>query len=184
MNIEEFRKVKQLAEEHRIILLYCGVLTEDMLLSLGDSLKAKLAREETSVRLIRKVFSVFVEQVQNVIHYAADSLGGDFALGEAAVRSGTVAIGVEGERYYVVCENRVANGIVPSIREQLARLRNMDKGELRQLFREKVREEPAPSSKGAGLGFIEIARRSSEPIEYSFVPADGDQSLFTLKAFV
>jgi hypothetical protein len=41
-----------------------------------------------------------------------------------------------------------------------------------------------PESKGAGLGFIEMARKVSLPIEYEFVPMEDDYSFFCLKATI
>ena len=58
----------------------------------------------------------------------------------------------------------------------------MNKEELRALHKEQLRAEPEEGSKGAGLGFMEIARRASKPIEFDFADVDGDYAFFTLKA--
>ncbi len=44
----------------------------------------------------------------------------------------------------------------------------MSKDELKALYKEQLRAEPEEGSKGAGLGFMEIARRASKPIEFDF----------------
>jgi len=41
-----------------------------------------------------------------------------------------------------------------------------------------------PGSKGAGLGLIEMARKGSEPIEYSFLSIDDNFSFFTISVVV
>ena len=48
----------------------------------------------------------------------------------------------------------------------------MNKEELRALYKEQLRAEPEEGSKGAGLGFMEIARRASKPIEFDFTDVD------------
>ena len=48
----------------------------------------------------------------------------------------------------------------------------MDKDELKKYYKKQRREEAKEeNSKGAGLGFIEMARRASSPIEYDILPA-------------
>ena len=40
------------------------------------------------------------------------------------------------------------------------------------MYKEQLRAEPEEGSKGAGLGFMEIARRASKPIEFDFTDVD------------
>lgn len=184
MNMKEFASVKGVAAENRVILLYCGPFSEGMLLALGDALKEKMANEATSSGLMRKVFSIFVEQAQNVIHYSVTPGGTPRPEGEG-MRHGIIAIGHEDERYYVACENRVESRNVPRLRSLLESLRGLDRDGVRKLFRRKLQEEPDAESKGAGLGILEIARRASEPIEYALdESAPGGHATFTMKAIV
>ncbi len=60
----------------------------------------------------------------------------------------------------------------------------MSKEELRALYKEQLRGDPEEGSKGAGLGFMEIARRASKPIEFDFIDFDDKHAFFTLKASV
>ncbi len=184
MNLREFASVKDVAEENRVILLYCGPFSEGMLLALGDALKEKMANEETSNGLMRKVFSIFVEQAQNVIHYSVTPGAPPPAEG-CGPRYGIIAIGHEDERYYVACENRVESRNVPRLKSLLESLSGLDREGIKKLFRRKLQEEPDAESKGAGLGILEIARRASEPIEYAFgeSPPSG-HATFTMKAIV
>ena len=59
----------------------------------------------------------------------------------------------------------------------------MSKDELKALYKEQLRAEPEDGSKGAGLGFMEIARRASKPIEFDFTDL-GDYAFFALKATI
>ena len=60
----------------------------------------------------------------------------------------------------------------------------MNKDELKALYKEKLRADPEEGSKGAGLGFMEIARRATQPIEFDFVEVDADYTFFALKATI
>jgi uncharacterized protein DUF6272 len=61
----------------------------------------------------------------------------------------------------------------------------MSKDELRALYKEQLPAEPEQGSqKGAGLGFMEIARRATKPIEFDFTDVDRDHAFFALKATI
>ena len=60
----------------------------------------------------------------------------------------------------------------------------MSKDELKALYKEQLRAEPEVGSKGAGLGFTEIARRASKPLEFDFIDLDNNRAFFALKATI
>jgi hypothetical protein len=60
----------------------------------------------------------------------------------------------------------------------------MSKDELKALYKEQLRAAPEEGSKGAGLGFMEIARRASKPIEFDFTEIDANYVFFALKATI
>ena len=63
----------------------------------------------------------------------------------------------------------------------------MSLDEIKSQYRDKLRRETEVSSKGAGLGFLTVARDASEPIEFDFVDEYGSENpttLFYLKAII
>ncbi|MDM8568683.1 SiaB family protein kinase, partial [Thiotrichales bacterium HSG1] len=84
----------------------------------------------------------------------------------------------------VSCGNMVHNEAVDSIRKQLTRLQVMNKDELKRYYRERRREDIPKDSKGAGLGFIELARKSVKPIEFEVQKIDDNYSFFSLKTTI
>ena len=58
--------------ETGIIFCYSGYMTEDILVGIGSAIKKKLTMDEEDRQTAKAVFSVFVEQVQNVIRYSAE----------------------------------------------------------------------------------------------------------------
>ena len=58
----------------KIVFSFAGYVSEGLLYSLGDVLKQKMASDETDVNTTKKVFSIFVEQVQNIIRYSSERI--------------------------------------------------------------------------------------------------------------
>ncbi|GIR33003.1 MAG: hypothetical protein CM15mP45_22990 [Deltaproteobacteria bacterium] len=77
---------------------YSGYVTERILIAIGETIKKKLAIEETELGKTKKVFSIFVEGVQNVIRYSAESLGPEDQ-DESEVRYGLVTIDSGSKRH-------------------------------------------------------------------------------------
>ena len=84
----------------------------------------------------------------------------------------------------IMCGNRIAQKDTLELRERLSRIENADKETIRQLYREGMSSSNEHEGPGAGLGLLEIARRSSQPISYAFVDVDADTVDFILAATI
>lgn len=172
-----------------VIFAYSGYVTEPVLSGVGEALKQKLTIDDADTKTLRSVFAIFVEQMQNMIRYSAERAQQEPLLATKAgalaeIRYGILTIGREGDDYVVCAGNLVHRADVARLRERLSRIRTMSKEELKAVYKETLRAEPEQGSKGAGLGFMEIARRASRPIEFDFAEVDGDYSFFALKATI
>ena len=181
MLAKSYLEFKGRLDEQSSVLTYCGSVSEAIMSALGETLKQKMAERDTDAADVRRAFSIFIEQVQNVIRYSEQRGDGDAAGGPG---SGLIMVGIEEGRYFIVCGNFVQQDKVERLRARLDHLATLDRDSIRQFYREKLREPPEEGSLGATIGLIEIARRSSQPIEYDFSPNDASSSFFCLKAYV
>jgi Family of unknown function (DUF6272) len=175
--------------QHGVIFAYSGYVTEPVLSGVGEALKQKLTIDDADTKTLRSVFAIFVEQMQNIIRYSAEKarpspppISAGNALME--ISYGILTIGKEGDEYVVCAGNLVARSDVERLRARLNRIKDMNKEELKALYKEQLRAEPEAGSKGAGLGFMEIARRATKPIEFDFADVDSTYAFFALKASI
>lgn len=171
-----------------IIFAFSGYMTETVLSGVGEAIKQKLTIDDADTKTLRSVFAVFVEQMQNIIRYSAEKspeeplpAAHERALTE--IRYGILTIGKEGNDYVVCAGNLIFRNDVERLDSRLSKIRDMSKDELKAMYKEQLRAEPEMGSKGAGLGFMEIARRASKPIEFDFQDF-GDYAFFALKATI
>ncbi len=170
--------------ERGIIFCYSGYVTEPVLTGIGEALKKKLQLEEADTKTMRNVFAIFVEQMQNIVRYSAEREAEEDVDAETEIRYGVLAIGLEGDKFFVSCGNKIHGYDVTRLNTRLAELQAMDRDAMKTLYKEKLRSPTEATSKGAGLGFIEIARRSTEIIDFDFMELDGEYAFFSLKAYV
>jgi hypothetical protein len=168
---------------------YCGYVTEQVLTGVGEALKQKLVIDDMDMKTARSVFAVFVEQMQNIIRYSADREGPRPATrGEGAtskeLRFGIMTIGRQTGFFVVKAGNLVENADIEQMRVKLEQIRNADRDQLKAMYMGTLKSEPEEGSSGAGVGFIEIARRASKPIEFDFAEFDDRFSFFALEAAI
>ena len=170
--------------EKGIIFCYSGYITEAVLSGIGSALKTKLSLENEDRSRTRSLFAVFVEQVQNVIRYSAEKIPEGNDVTDDELRYGVLVVGKSGEKYFVSCANLIAQEDVKRLGTNLGKIQGMDAAGLKALFKETLKGETPDGSKGAGVGFVDIARRASHGFEFDFTQVDDTHSYFCLKAYV
>jgi len=183
MQARQLLELRMGVERNSLIFFHSGFVTEKMLEGAGEALRRQLQCEGVDGKTARNLFAIFVEQMQNIIRYSAELTpnGGDCDAGE--LRRGSIAVGVEDHQYFVACANMVPKTDVERLKSRLNEIRDSDAEDLKKMYKDKLRAPSEATSKGAGVGFIEMARRSDEPIEFDFMDVDGDRALFCLKVF-
>mgnify|MGYP001152647741 CR=1 FL=1 len=88
MRASDFRSFHEASKRSGVILSFGGDLSENILFSLGEVLKLRMRHEETDAAVAKRVFSIFVEQAQNVIRYSADKVAPAEPPGPARVSAG------------------------------------------------------------------------------------------------
>lgn len=173
-------------EEQSILLSFKGVVTSDLLTSVLQIMETKLTQMEETPKIKRKVFNVLVECLQNLYHHV-ESGAGEFQYDESLdkeYRSALFMIAKTEVGYYVRTGNYVEKKLSAELEEKIKKINNLDKEELR-LFYQKVLNEGERSTKGtAGLGMIDIARKSGNKLEYDFVEVNEDFNFFCLNVLI
>ncbi len=167
--------------ENGITFCYSGFMTEDLLLGIGNTIKKKMEISEMDKKKSKSVFSVFVEQMQNVIRYSAER---ETHSDSTELSYGILTVGEADGKAFVTCGNIVRAADTPRLKNGLDKIKGLDKEGLKALWKETLKGDTPEGSKGAGVGFIDIARRAEGGIEYDFVEVDQDRFFFTLKAFI
>lgn len=185
MHAKELFEFRSFMQQKGVMFAYSGYVTEPILSGVGNALKQKLVIEDADTKTIRSVFAVFVEQIQNIIRYSAEKEPPDTDGTESAqpeLRYGVITVGQTGRDYIVHAGNLVNLCDVERLRERLQTISVMDRAQLKAAYKQQLKAGPDAHSKGAGIGFIEIARRASQPIEFDFMTIDDHFAFFSLKA--
>ena len=180
MNAREFHEFQKFLNDNEIVFCYNGYLSQQIVLSMGEMLKKKVS--EAGPATAPKIFYVFVEQAQNIVRYSAQKIETQNRADRLGY--GSLAIGINNEKYFCMCGNLIEKDKSLSLRQRLDEIASMDKDALKAAYKERLKAGPEEGSAGASIGFIEMARKSSEPMEYDFIEVDESFDFFYLKIYI
>ncbi|MCF8106478.1 MAG: SiaB family protein kinase [Desulfohalobiaceae bacterium] len=179
--VNQIQKFYEQLKEEGIVFSFTGPVSQSLLEGIGETLRQKMTLEETSTTVTHKVFSIFVELMQNVINYSAEKGTGEY---EQDLSFGILIIGKRDEHFYIQCGNYITRAQKGPLTEKLSKIQSMNKDELKKYYKEQRRKETADESKGAGLGFIEMARKATRPISFDIIPIQTEKEFFVVTAVV
>jgi hypothetical protein len=183
--LQDLYEFKKNLDNQGIFFCFNGPISQDIVTDIGAILVQQMNLEKVSKTTVIRTFSMLVEKAQNIIHYSDEKSSKEKRIeGEQELSHGIIVIGYEDGHYWVLSGNIIESDKVERLRKKLTKLQRMNKDELKEYYREQRRKEPDKGSKGAGLGFIEMAKRASYPIEFEFKQIDKKRSFFSLKTVV
>ncbi|MDF2569528.1 MAG: hypothetical protein K0R55_1132 [Sporomusa sp.] len=179
MNLLDLQKLLQ---NYGVLISFSGRFTQAIIEELGEAVKKYLETEAMSQNDTYNVFSVFIEQTQNIKNYSSQK--SESPMGDRIANSAIVTIGKSEEGYFVSSGNLIDSKDIAVLVSKLNEIALHDKAGLKKLYKEQMKKEISPGSTGAGLGLIDMARRASKPLSHSVVSLDNQISFFTLKVYV
>lgn len=165
--------------EQRIMLCFNGPISRSLIEEIGNALRNYLNSQQATPSDSMDVFAAYIEMTQNIRHYAMRH-GYDE---ESA--SATVAVAKDAQgRYTVSAGNLVEYGDGEQLVRTIETLAALDKQELKRAYKQQLRMPRGGVSSGAGLGLLDIARKSSEPMRASLEPLPDGRGFFSLTAVI
>lgn len=121
-------------------------------------------------KLQRKAGFLIAECFQNIVRH-----------NESSNRDSFFHIRNNNGVFSIVSANRVQNKIIPSLKSQLNGLNQLTNDELKEEYRKMLTDSQFSEKGGAGLGLIEMARKSKNKLNFKFTEIDDQNSYFYFK---
>lgn len=166
--------------EQNLILVYEGEFTQEITKSVLAMAERNMDSmgEESSIK--RKVFNVMVECLQNIVKHG-DSQEGTPSEGRY---NAIFMIGKKDNDYIITSGNPLLSKDIEKLKSKLDEINGLDKEGLKNLYKEIIKTTSISEKGGAGLGFVDMARKSGQKLEYDFESMSEDHSFFSLKTVV
>ena len=165
----------------QIMLCFNGPISRSLIEEIGNALRNYLAADHANPSSAMDVFAVYIEMTQNMRHYAKVRNWADQEAGATVV----VARNDDDGRYVVSAGNLIETADGEALITRIDELASLDKAQLKARYKEQLRKPREDNTaSGAGLGLIDIARKSSEPLKASLQTVANGRSFISLSAVI
>lgn len=172
--VDQIYGIERMMVENQLLLAYKDNINEetsDQLIAMVDS---KMIGFDEEKKIKKKVFNVLVECLQNVSRHAEPEKGKDH-------ESSILLIGRNENSFFIITGNMMNNDKTEYLKEKLEHINNLKPDEIRDKYKELMSNMEFSDKGGAGLGLLDIARKSANKFEYDFRKLGDKKTYFTLK---
>jgi hypothetical protein len=160
-------------------LSFAGKVSQDAVDSICRLIEKKFENDWSGSTKRKKVMTIIVEVLQNIYHHSLQSLQSDIDVDDA--ESGIIILRREGDDMFkLLAGNFLRSDDADPLLARINSVNAMTRDELKEFYRKKLAENEISEKGGAGLGIIEIARKSSQPIIAEIEEVKGKTSFITL----
>lgn len=159
-------------EGDNLSFIYRGHFSDAITDKLIDLSEINIRSSKEVRKLRKKVSFIMVESFQNIVRHGSsssnDEVSGDFP--------STFLLRNHGNAFYITSVNTIGSHKVADLKKKLDKVNALSPEELKALFTQVLVADEFSEKGGAGLGLIEMVRKSGEPIDYDFVSINNEQS--------
>ncbi len=167
-------------KKNNINLAYEGEITHQITKAFTSLTESNMIKEEDPNKVQKKVFHVMVECLQNISKHAENRNN----IVTSKDGRGIFMISKDKEEYNVTTGNIINNDKISKLEEMLRSINELDEIGLKKLYKQQMREGRLSDKGGAGLGFIDIAKKTGEKLIYSFLKINEKNSFFVLTSTI
>ncbi len=158
--------------------IYRGEFTQNLQQHILSLAEKNIDREKISGKIKKRVFHIMVESIQNISRH------GDNKEDDTQENSAMFSIQKEKDWYYITTSNIIENVKVESLRSKLDKINSLDQADLDKFYREVLGNGQLSQKGGAGLGLIEMVRKSGNKLSYDIEKIDDVHSFFYLHSHI
>jgi len=169
------RKVRDLMMEDNLMFVYRGIVTNENSEAILILLEKDMEQSDFGFLGRKRLFMFVLESLQNVSRHSSKQKHGEMSL---------VVYSKRDTGYTVTTANVINSKDAPLLKDQLDLLNSLDANGIRDLYREKLSNSGFSEKGGAGLGLIEMAKKTGNKLDYDFIIMDDDHFYFVLSKSV
>lgn len=177
MLLDDLRNLRKTIASKHILFSYRGEITQELMVFFLRIVDKKLINSKENPLIRRRILNIMIESLQNAVKHARD-----YYIEKKEVEAENEAVFMicrEDDKYYMINGNAVKNEVKPFIERKIENINSLSSDKQRKLFRNIIKYGVYGSKGGAGLGFVDMARKSGDLINFDFEEISEDYSYFT-----
>ena len=175
--VQDFHKTMV---EYNLQLVYEGEVNQTITKAFASLAEKNMDDNNEDVKTKKRVYHVMVESLQNICKHADDMNTGK----PVRPGHGIFIVGKNNNGYVITTGNVIANERVEKIRSMLERINQLSEEEIKEVYKKQMRESRLSDKGGAGLGFIDMVKKTGNKLEFHFEKLNDLTTFFILKSHV
>jgi len=175
--VQDFHKAML---DHHLQLVYEGEVNQAITKAFAGLAEKNMSEENVDLGTIKRVYHVMVESLQNISKHADDIKTGK----PIRPGKGIFLVGRNEESFVITTGNVVSNERKQQICSLIDHVNGLSKEEVKELYVKQMKEARLSEKGGAGLGFIDIVKKTGNRLDYHFETLNDLTSFFILKSSV
>ena len=158
--------------DKKVIVSHIGELDQDKVNSISNIVETQMENLGVSKSATKKIFNIVIETLQNIcLHGEKDNNGYQMTY---------FIIGRSHNEYNIYSGNIVTSMQAERLNRRLNAIRSLNDADLKKQYMDVLSNGELSSKGGAGLGFLTIALKSSNNMDFEFQMLNKEFSLFSL----
>ncbi len=165
----------QLKGNSRVLIAYSGGYQDNLFNTLLSIAEEKLKKVEFKPKIRKRVFNILVEVFQNIqnhYNFLEENAREDYEM--------FVVLEKEGHVYTIISGNNILKSTVTQLKSRIDEINMMTYDEIVEKYRKRLDVGEMTESGGAGLGMLDIVRKSKDKLKYHFENINDKLSFFQL----
>jgi hypothetical protein len=152
-----------------------GALSNQLVISSINLIEQHLAVDHSFKKLRHKLSFLMIESFQNILRYGDEPSNKDLIY-----RKEMFMVRNIGGNFYIGSANLIENRKIDFVKSKLIEVNDLNVVDLHLLYRKILTNNRFTDAGGAGLGFIEMARKTNQKLQFDFIKIDEEYSYFYL----
>ena len=167
--------------DSNILLMYKGEVTFDLVTSIIETLEERISEIESNRLIKKKFYGAATECIQNLYHHMDEVTENADNIGAYDSKAGLLMVTARKSFFNIMTGNFIPNSKINVIKGKIDNINSLDKEGLKKLYKEILYNGEFSDRGTAGLGFVEIARKTGQKLAYEFHNINDQYSYFTLQ---
>ena len=159
---------------HEVTLAYEGEITHQIIKLFSAMTEEELSEKSEPETIQKRVYHVMVECLQNITKHAVNPDSRE----TYNSHRGILMVSRNQDEYRITTGNLIQNNNIDQVRDHIEYINSLEKEELNELYKKQIKEGRLSNKGGAGLGLIDIKRKTGRKLNYDFLPLSDDNSFF------
>ncbi len=151
-------------KDYEIALAYEGDINHQIMKAFTDLIEENMSQIKEAEALKIKVYHVMVESLQNISKHAINPGN----LSSLDYTRGIFLVSRNNKVYNVITGNIIKKDRITYLQELIDHINSLSQKQLDDLYKKQLREGQLSEKGGAGLGFIDIRRKTGNNLEFEF----------------